>query len=58
MGLLEEGCFIGDLELALDKNHSINAVVTSEKVELYYCDKRIILSQMTEEDLEEAKIYY
>lgn len=57
-GLLEEGHFIGDIEIALERNHAYNVEAITENVELYYCDKRIVLSQMTEEDLAEAEAYY
>ena len=30
----------------------------TEKVELYYCDKRIVLSQMTDEELDNAGLAY
>lgn len=47
MGLLSEGCFIGDMEFAMGRPFSFNAVCRTEKAEVYYCDRRIILSQMT-----------
>lgn len=52
MGLLSEGCFIGDMELALGVPHQFNAICKTEKAEVYFCDRRIILSQMTQEHLE------
>lgn len=58
MGLMSEGCFIGDMEFVLGKPFEFNAVCKTEKAELYYCDRRIILSQMTEKDLSEARNYY
>lgn len=47
MGLLSEGCFIGDMELAMGTTCKFNAICKTEKAEVYYCDRRIILSQMT-----------
>ena len=54
MGLLSEGGFLGDMELAMGTPFKFNAVCRTEKAEVYYCDRRIILSQMTEENIEEA----
>ena len=58
VGTLQEGNFIGDLEFALKKKFRYNAVCSTETAEVYYCDYRIILSQMTNEDLEAIQAYY
>ena len=58
IGTLQEGNFIGDLEFALKLKHKYNAVCSTETAEVYYCDYRIILSQMTDEELKEIEKYY
>jgi CRP-like cAMP-binding protein len=47
VGVLEEGSFLGDCELALGLAYAATAVAKSSKVRAYACDERIILSQMT-----------
>lgn len=58
VGTLQEGNFIGDLEFALKKKYRYNAICSTENAEVYYCDYRIIMSQMTDEDLKEIQDYY
>jgi hypothetical protein len=55
---MSEGCFIGDLELVMGRPFQFNAICRTEKAELYYCDRRIILSQMSEGDLSEVAVHY
>lgn len=49
VGILEEGGFLGDAQLALGLPYSFQAVCLSEKVKAYACNLKIIESQLGED---------
>lgn len=46
------------MQLAMGTFSKFNAICKTEKAEVYYCDRRIILSQISAENLSEACKYY
>lgn len=57
IGILEEGAFLGDAQLALGTAYSFQAICISERVRAYACNLKIIESQLGEL-LPEIKNHY